>query len=110
MKKPKRQILRGSDLLQALKAMRSDYTIKMMVWDKVFHISVKMAISIVRTSTYEGEFRRGYIVKMREIDNRISNAHDHKFRDGRACLQFVAISPKTVDLWDKSFSRIQPVP
>ena len=92
-------------LHQALKAMRPDCFLKMMVGDKVFHITVKMAVAITRTAGYEGEFRHGRVFKMREIADTRVIVHDHRFRDGRACLQFVPVTKKTVDLWEHIFSK-----
>lgn len=105
MIKPKRQILIGTDLSQALKAMRPDHILKMMIEEKVFSITVKMAVFIVRVSPYEGEFRHGRVFKIRAIDIRTSNKHDHNFRDGRSCMQFTPITRKTIEVWDKSTSR-----
>jgi hypothetical protein len=108
MKKLKREILRSVALLQALKAMCPDHTIKLLIENKLFHISVKQACVMVQSSSYEGEYRHGRVFKMRCVDNRKRNEHDRNFRDGRACLQFVPVTKKTVDLWDKCFAKQNP--
>lgn len=109
MKKRPRQILRGIDLLQALLSMRPDFIIRVVIEEKAFQLCVKMAIHMVRSLSCEGEFRNGKVRKMRAIDHRRSNAHDHTFRDGRACLQFVAVTRKTVCLWDNHHSKVRPI-
>lgn len=102
-RKTKRKFLRGQDLVAALSTMPS-VSVKFMVGNIAFSIPKDQAITMVKFGThFEGEFWNGRVYKLREFDPRTPNICIPSYRDGRAMIQPIAVTNKTVDLWTKIF-------
>jgi hypothetical protein len=108
MPKASRVFLRGTDLYKALRAMDSKQMVKLVVDNKSFsttYITSDIASVMAKSGHFEGLFRRGKIVRIKSIDPRRPPIHDPKRRIGRPMLQFVPVTKKTVEIWDKYFAH-----
>ena len=116
MGKNTRVFLRGAELRTAIAAMSAPVLKYVLRADldspdarRSFEVSKEIACLMVKTGNFEGLLRRGRVIKIWDLDTRRPQVHDASFRDGRATLQFVPITRKTVKIWDQYFlSRQSP--
>ena len=110
MSKNTRVFLRGAELCAAI-AVTSTPVLKYVLKADLdnpderrsFDVSKEVAYVMAKAGQFEGRLRRGRIIEIWDLDTRRPQVHDASFRDGRAMLQFVSVTSKTVKIWDKYF-------